>query len=187
MQRDGITFLCRKKMTEDDEKIWLEAVEGVKKISHATVASNKKPSKKKNTEISIPFVSRSGFSDDLQLSDFHNVDRSMAKRIKRTKYEVEGVLDLHGYTVDRAFEAVRNFVFEAYNHGKRCVIIVTGKGYGKGDEETDIFATRGVLRDMVPQWLNAQDVRPLILSVSNPPENMGGSGALYIILRRHRE
>jgi len=174
-------------MTDEDEKIWLEAVEGVKKINHTTVEINKKPTRKKIEEVSIPFVSRSGFSDDLQLSDFHNVDRAMAKRIKRTKYAVEGVLDLHGYTVDRAFETVRNFVFEAYNQGKRCVIIVTGKGYGKAaEDERDIFAVRGVLRDMVPQWLNAQDVRPLILSVSNPPENMGGSGALYIILRRRR-
>lgn len=173
-------------MTEDEEKVWQEAIAGVKRIKSDVVVGEKKPKKHKTSEVSIPFVSRDGFSKDLSISDFSNVDGAMARRIKRNKFEVEAKLDLHGYTVDKAYEAVRNFLFKSYNEEKRCVLIVTGKGYKK-EKDDDIFSSRGVLREKVPEWLNSFDVRPLILSVSNPDEKMGGSGALYIILRRHRK
>ena len=175
-------------MTEEnfeDDMLWQETVADVKKIKSDKVILAKKPVKKQQTEVFVPYVSRQGFSSDLKLADFHNVDASTAKKIRRNKFEIEGKLDLHGATVDEAYEKVRNFIFESYNKGKRCVIIVTGKGYKKEDD--DIFSSKGVLREKVPEWLNGFDLRPLILSVSNPPEKLGGRGALYIILRRHRE
>ena len=171
-------------MTDDDEKIWEETVAGIKRVISDKVISVKKSRKKKEQVVNVPFVSREGFDDELILADFRNVDNAMAKRIRRTQYEVEAKLDLHGITVNEAYEKVRNFVFESYHQKKRCIIIVTGKGYQKEDD--DIFSSRGVLREKVPEWLNAFDVRPLILSISNPPEKLGGRGALYIILRRHR-
>ena len=172
-------------MTEDEDRIWQEAVWGVKKINTDKVESHKKITKKRIKEVSVPFVSRKGFSGDLELSDFHNVDASTAKKIKRNKFEIEAELDLHGYTVDKAYDAVRDFIFDSYNRGKRCVLIITGKGYKTEDD--DIFSNKGVLREKVPEWLSSFDVRPLILSISNPPEKLGGSGALYVILRRHRD
>ena len=171
-------------MTEDDEKIWLETVADIKKINSGIAESRKKFARKKRKEVSVPFVSAQGFSEDLELSDFHNVDASTAKKIKKSKFAIEGKLDLHGYTVDKAYDAVRNFIFEAYNQQKRCVLIVTGKGYKKEDD--DIFSSKGILREKVPAWLNAPDVRPLILSINNPQEKLGGAGSLYVILRRHR-
>jgi len=172
-------------MTENtDDELWQEVVSGIKKIKTDIVVLKKKPPVKRQKEASVPFVSRTGFSDDLELADFHNVDASTAKKIRRNKFEVEGKLDLHGFTVDAAYERVRNFIFESYNQGKRCVMIITGKGYKQADD--DIFSSKGVLREKVPEWLNGFDLRPLILSVSNPPEKLGGRGALYIILRRHR-
>lgn len=174
-------------MTEDltDNEFWHSVVSDVKKIKSNITISNKKPIKKAKKDVSIPFVSRSGFSDDLELADFHNVDASTARKIRRNKFEIEAKLDLHGFTVDRAYDKVRNFIFESYNQGKRCVLIVTGKGYKSRDNE-DIFSSKGILREKVPEWLNGFDLRPLILSISNPPEKLGGRGALYIILRRHR-
>ena len=97
-------------MTEDEDKIWQEAISGVKRINTDKVESHKNPTKKIKKEIYIPVVSREGFSADLELSDFHNVDASTAKKIKRNKFEIEAKLDLHGYTVDKAFDAVRNFI-----------------------------------------------------------------------------
>jgi len=169
---------------KNDDAVWQDFIAGIKRIKSDIVPLKKKSVKKKRTEVSIPFVSRSGFSDDLELADFHNVDNSTARKIRRNKFEIEAKLDLHGFTVDAAYDKVRNFIFESYNQGKRCVLIVTGKGYKQTDD--DIFSSKGVLREKVPEWLNGFDVRPLILSISNPPEKLGGRGALYIILRRHR-
>ena len=66
---------------------------------------------------------------------------------------------------------------------KRCVQIVTGKGLHRED---DIFAARGVLRDLVPQWLNNGLLRPLILTFDYSRPEDGGEGALTILLRRRR-
>ncbi len=172
-------------MTDDEEKFWEDTVAGIRKISSNLVVSHKIKSHTAKKEESIPFVSHSGFTDNLQLSDFHNVDASTAKKIKRNSFKIEAKLDLHGYTLDQAYTAVRNFVFSCYNGGKRCIIIVTGKGVHKDND--NIFSTGGVLRDSVPVWLNDADIRPLILSVNNPAEKLGGTGALYIILRRKRQ
>ena len=169
----------------EDEMLWFETVAKVKRLKSDRIEIKKKTSKKQQKDVSIPFISRQGFSDDLELADFHNVDNATARKIRRNKFEVEAKLDLHGFTVDAAYEKVRNFVFESYNQGKRCILIVTGKGY-KSNTDDDIFSSKGVLREKVPEWLNGFDIRPLILSISNPPEKLGGRGALYIILRRHR-
>jgi len=45
---------------------------------------------------------------------------------------------------------------------------------------------RGVLRRVVPQWLRMPDLRPLILGFEEAHHGHGGSGALYVRLRRIR-
>ena len=52
--------------------------------------------------------------------------------------------------------------------------------------DEDIFAPKGVLKDRVPQWLQIEELKQLILSYIHPSEKLGGSGALYILLRRKR-
>ena len=72
-----------------------------------------------------------------------------------------------------------DFIKAAYNSGKRCVLIVTGKGI-----DDTLFSTKGVLRKSVPNWLSHSEISPLILGFKNPAEAKGGAGALYILLRK---
>jgi DNA-nicking Smr family endonuclease len=51
----------------------------------------------------------------------------------------------------------------------------------------DVFAPKGVLRKQVPQWLNMPRLRGMILVYKHPSERLGGSGAVYILLRRNKE
>ena len=107
------------------------------------------------------------------------MDGSLAKRFKREEFKVEATLDLHGTTEKAAFDRVCDFIKSAYDSGKRCILIVTGKG-----QDAEIFSTRGVLRKSVPQWLTGSEISPLILAYKNPSEALGGAGALYILLRK---
>ena len=52
--------------------------------------------------------------------------------------------------------------------------------------EDDVFAIRGVLKELVPQWLNNPQIRPLILTFDYSRIEDGGEGALTILLRRKR-
>jgi DNA-nicking Smr family endonuclease len=44
---------------------------------------------------------------------------------------------------------------------------------------------RGVLRRHAPQWLRDSSLRSIVLSVEEAGRPHGGSGALYVRLRRH--
>ena len=120
----------------------------------------------------------------LKTGDLSAMDGQFAKRVKRCEYKIEATLDLHGKTENIAYEAVLNFIKQSYLQGCRWVLIITGKGVPQSEE--DIFSSRGKLKERTPIWLNSEELRPLILGFIHPLEHLGGSGALYIILRKNK-
>ena len=104
------------------------------------------------------------------------LDRRTARRLKRGQLPVEARLDLHGRTQEQAHVALRSFIQESRMARRRCVLVITGKGSvasGRG----------GVLRQMVPRWLNEPALRRHIVAITNAPESSGGAGALYVLLK----
>lgn len=101
------------------------------------------------------------------------LDRRTAEKLRRGKIPIEARLDLHGYSRVQAYEALGQFVLDAYGAGMRCVLVITGK-------------SGGVLRAGVPEWLDEPDLRALILKTAPARPEHGGEGALYILLRRKR-
>ena len=170
----------------NDDESWRELIKDIDK----TPASDKYVFQRRVTLTVTPKISPDKVYagaplGELAIGNTDNLDAATAKKLKRGGFAVEAELDLHGYTEDRAFEAVTGFIKESYLKGRRCVAIITGKGLHQNDED-DIFAARGVLKNRVPQWLNLPDIRPLILSVFHPEHREGGSGAVRILLRRRR-
>jgi DNA-nicking Smr family endonuclease len=60
--------------------------------------------------------------------------------------------------------------------------VVTGKGAHMG--EAALPGERGVLRRLVPLWLREPSFRPYVLAVETAHAVHGGTGALYVRLRR---
>jgi DNA-nicking Smr family endonuclease len=108
------------------------------------------------------------------------IDRRTATRFTRGRMGVDGRIDLHGMTQETAHRALCGFLARAYDRGSRCVIVVTGKGTRGGEGG-------GVLRRMVPLWLNEPGLRSRILSFSHAQPRDGGEGALYVLLKRKRD
>ncbi|HYB11116.1 MAG TPA: Smr/MutS family protein [Alphaproteobacteria bacterium] len=106
------------------------------------------------------------------------VDRSTTDKLRRGGFPIEGRLDLHGHTQEEAHAALVSFVENAHLSGKRCLIVITGKG-GVGRQS-------GVLRGAVPRWLNSEPMRRRILAFASAQPKHGGGGALYVLLRRQR-
>jgi DNA-nicking Smr family endonuclease len=122
------------------------------------------------------------------------VDGGTAKRLRRGRIAPDAVLDLHGLTQDRAYAALLRFVRHGYVAGHRCLLVITGKGSGKatGDRHATRFvmperSRAGVLRALVPHWVNESELRPIVVGVQSAHQRHGGSGALYLYLRRKRE
>ncbi|TDG33660.1 hypothetical protein E2C05_02815 [Paracraurococcus ruber] len=104
------------------------------------------------------------------------LDQKRWKSLRRGETRPERTLDLHGRRAQDAHAAVRRFLHQAQAEGLRCVAIVTGKG-SMGQE-------MGVLRRELPHWLNAPDLRPLILGAAHYAA--GNPGAVVLLLRRPR-
>ncbi len=105
------------------------------------------------------------------------LDRRSAERLRRGELEIEARLDLHGMTQEKAHEALAAFLARAQHDGRRCVLVITGKGgAGRG----------GVLRAAVPRWLNEAPNRARLLAFALAQPRHGGAGALYLLLKRRR-
>lgn len=170
----------------DDNEIWEELTKGIKKLGKKSRVSFSKQVKLKITpKISPDKIYNGNRLSDLEIGNFANIDANTAERFRKGEMPIEAELDLHGYNEERAFDAVVNFVKNSYLRKKRCIAIITGKGIHPSFQD-DIFSTRGVLKDLVPQWLNNSDIRPLILSITHPANKDGGVGVIKILLRRQR-
>lgn len=106
------------------------------------------------------------------------LDRRTAERLRRGALAIDGRLDLHGMTQEEAHRALDAFLARAAQAGKRCVLVITGKGgRSLGD---------GVLRAAVPRWLNEAPNRGRLLAFAPAQPQHGGAGALYLLLKRRR-
>ena len=111
----------------------------------------------------------------IALGHFAGIDRANAERLKRGKHQIEARLDLHGLTQEEAHRALLSFVRGARAVGKRCVLVITGRGRLGG----------GILKEAVPRWLDEPDFRPHLLAIAAAQPRDGGGGALYVMLRRN--
>ncbi len=103
------------------------------------------------------------------------------RALSRGRARADSTIDLHGMTQAEAHFALIGFLRRAHGSGHRLVLVVTGKGVPEAG-----FASggRGVLRRMVPHWLGLPDLRPIVLGWTEAGPRQGGSGALYVRLRR---
>ena len=114
-------------------------------------------------------------------------DPRISKRIARGRHPIDARLDLHGLRQQDAYVVLRGFLARCQADGLRHVLVITGKG-GKLDElaTRDFWHAeeRGILRRLVPQWLAEPSFRLHVVSFTESATNHGGSGALYVIIRK---
>jgi len=118
------------------------------------------------------------------------IDHHTDDRLRRGLLPIEGRLDLHGLTQDQALGSLREFVHRNYDAGRRCVLVVTGKGRRHRPDDEDMpwyESPPGVLRDRVPEWLQSGNIADKVLRFYPARPQHGGDGALYVLLRRKRE
>lgn len=83
-------------------------------------------------------------------------------------------LDLHGYSADKAREELGRFIHQAVRRDQRCVVVVHGKAHSED-------GTPALLKSYVNDWL--RQLPQVLAFVSAQPKD-GGTGALYVLLKR---
>ncbi len=119
------------------------------------------------------------YTDEYMEGVAPGVDRRLAQRLHRGDYAVQAHLDLHGYTVEEAHAVVEHFLTTAYMQGKRCVLLIHGRGHNSRDH-------RPVLKEQVRVWLSRGRLSRLVLAFATAPPGNGGAGAVCVLLRRLR-
>ena len=108
-------------------------------------------------------------------------------RLRRGLMEPDARIDLHGMTQAAAHRTLFTWLNNAHRQGHRLVLVVTGKGNPKNDENAPwMVSPHGVLKQMVPRWLAQLDSSVTIVHVQNAHARHGGDGALYVYLGKPR-
>jgi len=182
-----------KKPELTDAELLSFAFKDVKPLSGRVIKNEKK--KKSNKTIETPNKKSYAIASEkknppktnypkLSPGDMRGWDKNSARRMMRGKMRIDARLDLHGYHQREAYSVLLDFISSSVELKKRCVLVITGKGLHHKKENG---LQTGVLRKMVPIWLNEEPNRGQILGFSEAKPFDGGSGALYVMLKRHRE
>ena len=107
------------------------------------------------------------------------LDGSWDRRLSSGRAEPDRVLDLHGHSLDRAWEAIDRALERAIASGDRILLLITGHER-RGDPPLE----RGRIRAAVHDWLAASRHAPRIAAVRGAHRRHGGGGSLYIVLRK---
>jgi len=192
--------VVRKRDLHDEERaLWDEVMRDVRRLRGAK-SSKAKAEKKRAAATreapalpssSAPTVRAAAAKAKRAGAPAFGLDGSTAERLKRGKVEPDATVDLHGMTQAQAHARLVAFVRRGSEHGFRCVLVVTGKGVARPPRDEAGFvmperSSAGVLRLMVPRWLEEDALRSLVVGVQSAHQRHGGAGAFYVYLRRKR-
>ena len=112
------------------------------------------------------------------------IEPRLRQKLGRGRVPIDGTLDLHGMRQDEAYGALVRFISARSARGDRTILVITGKGLKKVNGDPTTIVERGVLRTMLPIWLNSPELIPLVAGWDQSAQGHGGEGAWYVRLRR---
>ena len=116
-------------------------------------------------------------SDEFIEGRVAGLDHGVVRKLRRGEFAVQGHVDLHGLTRDEAKREVDRFLRAARQGGKRCVLVVHGRGLHSKDQLP-------VLKEALRSWLGSARLGRHVLAFATARPVDGGAGAIYVLLRR---
>jgi DNA-nicking Smr family endonuclease len=172
---------------EDDKALFRDSVQGVRRLKddrhHARATRRPKPiptqSSRNEQDVLDDMFSDKWEAEDVETGEEllfarTGIQQRVIKQLRRGHYRIEAELDMHGMTVDQGRLALTDFLKHCLANGARCVRIVHGKGHGSRSKLP-------VLKNKVNSWLQQCDQ---VLAFSSARPDDGGTGALYVLLKR---
>jgi len=105
------------------------------------------------------------------------IQKRLFTRLRNGQIQIEAELDLHGMTIPVAHDALAKFLHDCQHYQLRCARIIHGKGWGSKHNKP-------ILKSKLNSWL--QQTNNVLAFCSAPIED-GGTGAVYVLLRRPKE
>ena len=169
-----------RRLTPDEQRLWARVVQSVRPLGHV-----KKPEAPAEPPAAppaakpVPAAPTPGPA--ARTAPGTTLDGSWDRRLARGAVAPDATLDLHGHNLATAYDLLDRRLEQAIADGARLLLLVTGKPPG-----AERPVRRGAIRGAVGDWLAASRHAGAIAAVRGAHPRHGGSGALYIVLRRRR-
>ena len=116
-------------------------------------------------------------SDEFIEGAARGLDRHVLRRLRRGEFAVQAHVDLHGLTREEARTELDAFLQRSRQAGKRCVLVVHGRGLHSKDQMP-------VLKEALKRWMSTARFADHVLAFATARPHDGGLGAVYVLLRR---
>ena len=116
-------------------------------------------------------------SDEFIEGSIEGLDRRVLQTLRRGDFAIRDHLDLHGLNREEAKKEVEQFIADTHGAGRRCVLIVHGRGKNSKDNIP-------VLKVALTTWLERGRIARRVLAFCTAQPTDGGAGAMYVLLRR---
>lgn len=100
-------------------------------------------------------------------------NKNIVKSIDYNKNKIEYILDLHGFSVQEAYNKVYDFIKLHYERKSKYIIVITGKG---------LLNKEGLIHKEIILWLNTKKFKKYI----KIHEWINHGGALKIVLNKSK-
>ncbi len=174
-----------RRLGPDEAKLWAKVVESVRPLDGVALPDVPVEAGIDEGPAPLPGLRRRAPpppSPPARKPPGETLDGSWDRRLSRGLVAPDAMLDLHGHNLATAYDLLDRRLEQAIDSGARLLLLVTGKPPGPEGP-----AKRGAIRAAVGDWLHASRHSSRIAAVRNAHPRHGGSGALYIVLRRPRE
>lgn len=118
-------------------------------------------------------------SDDFIEGSVTGFDTRVMRKLRNGDFVSQASVDLHGLVRDDAKSTLEAFLQKSRLAGHRCVLVITGKGLHSKDAIP-------VIKQSVQMWLTRGKVAHHVLAFCSANARDGGTGAVYVLLRRER-
>lgn len=112
------------------------------------------------------------------------LDGHWERKLKSGALSPDYTLDLHGHTLDSAYDRLLHGLDQARAMDARVVLLIAGRS--RPVDPADRSSQRGAIRAKILDWLAASRHSGAISAVRNAHRRHGGEGAIYLILKRVR-
>ena len=161
------------KALTDDDDLWSEFLKNVTPLD-----AKKKIEKDIFQEVSIYITPKKLFVELKSSKGLLEIEKPILKKLRKNSIRIDSVIDLHGFFLEKAYDEVYNFVSTSFFLGKKCLLVITGKGGYSGE--------RATIRSSIKGWIENSDMVNMVHSISDAADIHGGSGALYLMLKKYK-
>ena len=106
---------------------------------------------------------------------------------KKISFKTKSI-DLHGYTLEQANQAIEDFIKKSYLEGVNKLIVVTGKGlHSQNEKDPYVSKDLSILKYSVPEFLSTnKSLMNIIYEIKDAKIEDGGEGAFYVYLKKDK-